>query len=186
MLAFLFSNIRSLPVVKAGKVDKLCEEKTHLFKTVPSKIIVDGVKVDVSDDLNMIVCGNSMKNYNIFDGQLIYVRALTTTEKNSIANYPVLVFNINDPKKNDAVYKLRKFVCYVTSPDWESIYDKYSNRIKISKDLFIAQCTTKYSKLGVDECNNAILSETYDEDNKTIAYSLYPADSVFGKVEYAM
>lgn len=36
---------------------------------------------DVSDDMQMIVCGNSMQHYHIYDGQRIYVRKMGNEEK---------------------------------------------------------------------------------------------------------
>ena len=65
MLVFLIMNFKSLPVVKAGKVTKPCKENKHVFGCMPSYIFINGVKRDVSKDMQMIVCGNSMQNYNM-------------------------------------------------------------------------------------------------------------------------
>lgn len=187
MIMFLIINFKSLPVVKAGKVTKLCPKTKHILGYMPDTIKVNGTKIDVSHDEKMLVSGNSMKFFNIYDGQRIYVRRLSDSEKFNITRYPVLVFHIvNNPNKDDADYKLRKFVGYVDSIQWTDIFSKFKDKIKISEKDFIRQCQSKYQRLPDAERSNLILSETYDEDNNRICYSLHPVNSVYGKVEYAL
>lgn len=186
MLALLFMNMQTLPVVKAGKVTTLCREKCAVFGDIPSSITVNGVKMDVSKDLKMLVNGNSMKNYHIFDGQRIYVKTMTDDEKGHIKHFPVLVFHIVDGIKGDAKYKLRKFVGYVTDNNFKELYATYQGRIKVTMETFIGQCTPKYSKLREKYSEKLVLSETYDEDRNIVLYSLHPVSTILGKVEYAM
>lgn len=187
MAVFLLLNFYTLPVVKAGKVTKFCSKTKRVFGYMPNSIKVNGVKVDLSKDEKMLVNGNSMKDYNLFDGQRIYVKRLSDDEKRNIATYPVLVFNIvNNPKANDAEYKLRKFVGYVDSDDWQKIFDRFRGRIKISETDFVNQCTDKYAKTPLTDRGHLVLSETFDEDKASVSYSLHPVASVFGKVEYAL
>lgn len=186
MLGLLFSSIRHLPSVKAGKVTKLCKEKTWVLGTIPSVVSINGVKFDVSKDLKMFVFGNSMKNYNIFNGQCIYVKEMSEEEKSEIKRFPVLVFHIVDGIKGDAKYKLRKFVGYVANDNFKELYQAHQDRIKVPVETFIEQCTPKYNKLREKYSEKFVLSETYDEDKDEVLYSLHPVSTIFGKVEYAM
>ena len=186
MLVFLFLNIKSLPVVKAGKVTKPCREIKRIFGYMPSRIFINGVKKDVSEDMQMVVCGNSMQNYHIYDGQRIYVREMMDEEKNGITRYPVLVFHIVNGEPGDAKYKLRKFVGYVDNDNLHDLFASKQDRIKVSEDVFCSQCEEKLRKLRQKESYRLVLSETYDEDQKAILYSLHPVTTIFGKVEYAM
>lgn len=186
MLVFLFLNIKSLPVVKAGKVTKPCKEIKRIFGYMPSRISINGMKRDVSKDIQMIVCGNSMQNYHIYDGQRIYVKAMEDEEKNAITRYPVLVFHIVNGEPGDAKYKLRKFVGYVDNDNLHDLFASKQDRIKVSEDVFVSQCEEKLRKLRQKESDRLVLSETYDEDQKAILYSLHPVTTIYGKVEYAM
>lgn len=153
---------------------------------MPNKIKVNGAKIDLSKDEKMLVNDNSMKYYNLFDGQRIYVKRFSDNEKSNITTYPVLVFNIDNPKSNDTEYKLRKFVGYVDSDNWQDIFNHFRERIKISETDFVTQCAAKYAKTPSTDRAHLVLSETFDEDKASIAYSLHPVTSVFGKVEYAL
>lgn len=190
MLIFLFVNFKTLPVVKAGKVTKVCPKDKHVFGFMPNCIKEGNMRIDLSRDEKMIVDGNSMKLYKILDGQRIYVRKMSENERQEIATYPVLVFNIiNNPNTNDAQYKLRKFVGYVNSDDsecWEKVFACFENRIKIPKADFVNQCIVKYQKMPQTDRRNMVLSETFDEDKNSILYSLHPVSTIYGKVEYAL
>ena len=186
MLVFLFLNIKSLPVVKAGKVTKPCKEIKRIFGYMPSHILINGVKKDVSKDMQMVVCGNSMQNYHIYDGQRIYVREMMDEEKNGITRYPVLVFHIVNGEPGDAKYKLRKFVGYVDNDDLRNLFLTLQNRIKVTEDVFVSQCADKLKRLRLKNQGRLVLSETFDEDKNAIFYSLHPVNTILGKVEYAM
>ncbi len=186
MLAFWAMNIQTLPVVKAGKVTKPSKEKCTVFGRMPSEIKINGVRKNVSKDFQMLVCGNSMKNYHILDGQRIYVRSIADEDKENITRYPVLVFHIVDGAKGDAKYKLRKFVGYVVDDDFRNLYDSLRDRIKVPVDSFLSQCTPKYKELRKSNSGKLVLSETYDEDKGIVLYSLHPVSTIMGKVEYAM
>lgn len=187
MIAFVLCNMRKLPVVKAGKADELHPRLKYTFGKMPSIVKVNGVSVKLNDDVEMLVCGNSMKDYNIYDGQRIYVKEYKEdSEKLNIKTHPVLVFRITQkPVEEDADFKLRKFVGYLDDqPDWNIVYEQYKNRIHIDKDIFIAQCEEKYNKTTDRE--HLVLSETYSEKKKVILYSMHAAKTIYGKVEYAM
>lgn len=186
MLVFWALNIQTLPVVKAGKVTKPCKEKKWVLGKMPSMIKINGVKRNVGKDFQMLVCGNSMKNYNIFDGQRIYVKIIEGKDKGEIKRFPVLVFHIVNGAEGDARYKLRKFVGYVDDDNFKDLYETYRDRIKISEESFWAQCTPKFEELRKKSAGKFVLSETYDEDKDTVLYSLHPVDTILGKVEYAM
>lgn len=186
MLVFLFLNIKSLPVVKAGKVTKPCKEIKRIFGYMPSMISINGIKRDVSKDMQMIVCGNSMQKYNIYDGQRIYVKTMGDEEKNEITRYPVLVFHIVNGELGDAKYKLRKFVGYVDNDNLQDLFASKQERIKVSEDVFVSQCKEKLRKLRQKNSGRLVLSETFDEDKNAIFYSLHPVNTILGKVEYAM
>lgn len=187
MIAFVLCNMRKLPVVKAGKADELHPKLKSTFGKLPSIVKVNGVRVDLKDDVEMLVCGNSMKDYNIHDGQRIYVKLYKDeSEKINIKTHPVLVFKITQKAvEDDADFKLRKFVGYLDrQPDWNQVYEQYKNRIHIDKDTFVAQCVEKYNK--TTDRKNLVLSETYSEKEKMILYSMHAAKTIYGKVEYAL
>ena len=189
MLALLLLDIKMLPVAKAGKVTKYYKKTNLVLANMPQKLIINGEKIDVHNDFKMIVRGNSMSPYKIYDGQCIYVKKfLNNDDKLNITTFPVLVLNIVDnPDKSDAEYKLRKFIGYIKNDDnWSKIFDLYKSRIKISKADFIAQCTKKYNSIPDKERDSLILSETFDDEKKVNQYSLHPSSTIFGKVEYAL
>lgn len=186
MLTLLVMNIQTLSVVKAGKVTKLCKEKCIVFGDTPSSININGVRIDVSKELKMLVNGNSMKHYHIYNGQRIYVKEMSEEEKSEIKRFPVLVFHIVNGMKGDAKYKLRKFVGYVTDDNFKELYMTLQDRIKIPIETFIEQCSPKYNKLRNTYTEKLVLSETYDEEKDTILYSLHPTSTILGKVEYAI
>lgn len=176
MITLLLLNTRKVCVVKAGKVTKFCKGRRFVYCG----------DVDVNGDSRMLVAGNSMQAYGIHDGQVVFVKRFKDNEKKEISAYPVIVFSIADrPDKSDAGYKMRKFVGYTYGESLDSLYDKYIARIKVPKNEFISQCEKKYARI----CTltpDAVLSETYDEMNDKVLYSLNPVDLLYGKVEYAM
>lgn len=187
MLIFVLMNIHALQVAKAGKVTKPCRATKRIFGYMPSFIKINGVKIDVSEDTQMLVCGNSMKEYRIFDGQRIYVKPLSENEKYNIQKFPVLALEIVDnPIENDAKFKLRKFVGYAPNEDWGCFYEAYRHKMKISKADFVQQCSKKYEKMQNRDKLPLAVSETYDEDRGGILYSLHPISVIYGKVEYAL
>lgn len=182
------SFIRFCPVAKAGKVSKFYWKYKMLFGKEPSVIECDGEKVDVSSYKELYVHGNSMKDYNIHNGQEVLVSEYgSLQQKNAINDFPVLVFHIYN-MKYQSPYKLRKFVGYVDTPgntDWANFYDRLRDRIKIDKDQFIATLKEKEINLSQPD-ERHILSETYDEDSNVYRYSLHPVNSLYAKVMYAV
>ena len=187
MIVLMLLNTYSLPVVKAGKVTKFCNKKKCVFGAMPNRVRINNQDIDLSDNEKMVVSGNSMKEYRIFDGQRIYVKRYSEDEKNTIQRYPVLVFNIvNTPNEKDATYKLRKFVGYITTCNWTDVFVTFQDRIKIDKDTFTSLCEQKYAKTPQADRDRLVLSETYDEEHNTVLYSLHPVSTIYGKVEYAV
>lgn len=126
-----------------------------------------------------------MKDYDIFDGQVVYVSPLNEVQKDTISNYPVVVFHIHDMKWQSS-YKLRKFVSYVDNPsaaDWQNIYTTLHEKIKISEEDFLSEMQRKLNKLN-HPTSRYILFETYDEDTLQYRYSLHPVDSLYAKAVY--
>ena len=190
LVLLLWGGVHTLSVTKAGKVDKYCPARKSVIGNIPQEAEIDGVTVDLSHCEVMLVCGNSMKDYNIFNNQRIYVKKYSTdAEKNSIERYPVLVFSIIDPPEGDALYKLRKFVGYIADVNTsaEEAYELYSQRIRIPREVFLTQYERKCRKLADANCaSRLVLSETYDEDAHETTYSLHHVSTIYGKVEYAV
>lgn len=186
MILFLILNMSKVPVVKAGKVTKVCARNKMVFGKSPRHAVVNGHEIDLRDDRIMSVCGNSMQKYGIRDGQQIYVKELSRDEAHKICTFPVVVFHIINGKPDDSEFKLRKFVGYVHNQDCDKIYETYKGRICIPREKFINQCNSKFSKYGDNTPASLVLSETFDEDKKETVYSLHPVSSIYGKVEYAV
>lgn len=188
MVVMLLSGVVKLDVVKAGKADKPCKRTRYVFSGRSKTVCVDGRREDASGCRKMVVCGNSMKKYDIVNGGCIYVKLYENDgEKSGIDTHPVLVLNIIDnPDKDDARYKLRKFLCYYHGEKFEDVYDLNAGRLNgIAKEEFVAMCSAKYAKMSGSEKGNLILSETFDEDNESVQYSFHPVSAIYGKVVYA-
>lgn len=183
----LLSNVKRLPVVKAGKVTKFCNRTQFVFGRIPTSIVINGRKIDVHDKEILLVQGNSMKDYQIHDGQKVFISKMDDLSKKHITTFPVLVFRIvNKENEDDADFKLRKFVSYVHDDQWSRLYHSLQDRMKIDESVFIRQCDAKYAKLSDSDKVSLVLSETFDEDRNIVAYSLHPVSSIYGKVEYAI
>jgi len=179
----LVAGTRILEVARAGKVDK----PTSRYRLQ---------RVQTNEKVKLLkpfaVSGESMKDYDIHDGDTIYVKQLQSKEeKNFAGKYPVLMLAIDDMRKSESRYKLRKFVDYVSNVqemDWASFYDDHKERLtKIEKKDFEEMCKDKVEKLsesGKPTGKDAqyILSETYEGSYQ---YSLHPVESLYGKVCYA-
>lgn len=182
----LLENTQKLEVARAGRVDK----PTNRFKYM--KI---NKSKDVTDLKPFAVSGESMKDFEIHDGNVVYVSLFNSLdEKKAIKTHPVLMFTIYNMKKSESRYKLRKFVDYVKDiqqEDWGVFYEMHKERLvnNISKEDFICMCKQKVSKIMKcnESCTNEnkgqyILSETFEGNYR---YSLHPVESLYGKVCYA-
>lgn len=182
------SFLRFCPVAKAGKVSKFYWRYKLLLGKGPKIVDFNGEKIDVSSYKELYVYGNSMKDYHICNGQKVLVSEYRTErQKESIEDFPVLVFHIYDMKFQSS-YKLRKFVGYIDSPeetDWGKLYIKYKNRIKVDESQFTSELQKKTMNTDVKQ-DRYILSETYDEDSCLYHYSIHPVRSLFAKVMYAI
>lgn len=181
----LVENTRIVEVARAGKVDK----STNRYRL--QRIENNNEK---TKSLSVFaVCGESMKDFDIYDGNVIYVKPFKDeVEKRAINTYPVLMFSISGIRKFESRYKLRKFVSYVNGvqeTDWGRFYDEHKDRLtKIERDDFADMCTRKVDSLK--ECGKLIgddtlyiLSETYEG---RYLYSLHPIGSLYGKVCYVI
>lgn len=186
-----------MKVVRAGDVQK----------NVPVVKVVDSVKkefvevgrdkVGIQNMKALFVRGNSMQDYQIRDGQIVYVERFTDDDqKKGIVTFPVLVLKLQ--KKNIFLrlfvsqLKLRKFICYINnieSENWGELFDVEHNRIKLDRADFITVINCKIEEMKkrgeyVPDCQYA-LSETYDEDAGRYSYSLHEVSKIYGKVKYA-
>lgn len=182
----LVSDIRPFEVVRAGKVNK----NTARYRLGRRK------RCDNTAGLKpYAVSGESMRDYDIHDGDTVYVQTFNDGEKNGIETYPVLMFSIDGMGCLKSRWKLRKFVTYIDDPqhcDWEKVYEYHEERFrgKITKAAFCDMCREKAAKLAAAQDHPAatdapakyVLSETREEK---YLYSLHPADSIHGKVCYA-
>ena len=173
-------------MAKAGKVDKFFWKYKLSSCKIPKEIKCGNDTIVVSGLNHLYVYGNSMKDYNILNGQYVFVDPYKTMyEKQSIETYPVLVFDITE-QKIQSKYKLRKFVCYINlnNVDWNAVYTDCSSRIRVSQKDFIQECIKKGSSLK-NKGSKYILSETFDEEKERYSYSLHPVECLYAKVKYA-
>lgn len=179
-------DLRLILVAKAGKVDKFFWRYKLSSCKRPKEIKCGNDTIVVSGLDYLYVYGNSMKDYNILNGQYVFVEPYSTMDaKQSIQTYPVLVFDITE-QKIQSKYKLRKFVSYIRidNTDWANVYAENRSRIKIPQEIFISECVEKVNKL--DNVNlDYILSETFDEGKGRCSYSLHPVETLYAKVKYA-
>lgn len=178
--------LRWVLVAKAGKVDKFFWKYKLSSCKIPKEIKCGNDTIVVSGLNHLYVYGNSMKDYNILNGQYVFVDPYKTMyEKQSIETYPVLVFDITE-QKIQSKYKLRKFVCYINlnNVDWNAVYTDCSSRIRVSQKDFIQECIKKGSSLK-NKGSKYILSETFDEEKERYSYSLHPVECLYAKVKYA-
>lgn len=179
--------IVTLPVVKAGKVSDFFKENIRV-SGVPRVVYTNSGKINTCDYEVYYVHGNSMVNHGIKNGDRILVDKISEDKKHSIKNFPVLILTITDTQAGDAKFKLRKFISYVDYTDgydWAELYERFANRITVSREQFINQCESKRGSELLKGKNDLILSETYNEKEKYNEYSLHPIDTIYGKVEYA-
>lgn len=189
-VGLVMSGLKGVRTAKAGKVSKHCPRLVFYDRSDNGTISVGGLTIDVSKMLHLVVFGNSMKDYDIWDGQEIYAKRISEEEKRKITDYPVLVFQITNAKFYDSQFKLRKFVNYGkidnAEVEWAAIYDKDRNRIKINKEDFVQKCRIKAKKLNAFGISGDVaLSETYDEEANCYDYSLHPVNTIYAVVKYA-
>lgn len=188
MLYLIWSKYMICFTAKAGEADK------YVFKIGVGKRL-DKNRINAKTKLLqlLLVNGNSMADYGIFNMNSIWVQKFNEEEKRNITSFPVLVLSLVDPiKKSDSLYKLRKFVGYVKngeSIDWGAVYEEYKSRVKpsVSKGEFIASCEHSYSK-SYERLKNddiIVLSETFDEGIRKYHYSVHTVSQVYAKVKYA-
>ena len=191
-VGLVVSGLIGLSTAKAGKVSKPCPRYVFYNRSDNGKISVDGRSVDVSKMVHLAVCGNSMKDYDIFDGQEIYAHRISSeAEKRNIQDHPVLIFRITNAKIYDSQYKLRKFVDYGnlenSDKDWDHVYEKNAQRIKLNREDFVQKCLIKSKRLKRLQMGDEVaLSETFDEDANVYDYSLHPVDTIYATVEYTV
>lgn len=186
-----------MKVVRAGDVQK----------NVPVVKVVDSVKkeyievgqdrIDIQNFKALFVRGNSMREYQIIDGQIVYVERFTNdAQKQGINTFPVLVLKLQ--KRNIFLrlfvsqLKLRKFICYIKdleNVNWGEVFNAEHNRIKLEREEFICVINHKIEEMMergeyLTDCQY-VLSETYDEDTNRCSYSLHQVSKIYGKVRYA-
>ena len=192
MIYILSGDIHLLHVVRAGSVSKnVLGIKVVDFPERKTVSTGNGIE-DISGLEAMYVKGNSMRDYNIFDGSTVFVQKITGEDRNHITTHPVLVLMLK--KKNPLVsqLKLRKFICYIPNiedVDWQHVFNEQQDRIKLTYPDFISVIENKIVEMKerneyfTDTCY--ILSETYEEDKNKYSYSLHRSSSVCGKVKFS-
>ncbi len=186
----LYLSVRQVNTVKAGNVLKFSPAKKWRVGSKPNHIQVNGSYVDVRSLEQLIVCGNSMHDYQINNGQTVFVDLYDNHGRESITTHPVVVFNITDASTVQSQYKLRKMVSYADgyTQNWGTIYDANESRIRIAKSTFEEMCVAKVKKMqdaGIAD-ERLIVSETYDEDLRAYRYSLHPVSTLYAKVRYVV
>lgn len=180
MLAIMYLSLETS--VTAGDANSTCMYKIPSSNRRRSRIQVNGVEYNVKDMLSLIVCGNSMKNYNIHDGNRVYVEVLSEENKMNIERYPVIVYD-NKHRKSDLYshYKLRKFVGYVETLN--NLYEVFNERIQITKEIFDTDIKNSSCDLS-DKSKKVVLSETFDKNLNRNRYSLHHAENIVGIVRF--
>lgn len=195
LLVILCSNVPLLYTVKAGKANKCCLVRKLGGRKNPKEIEIDGRLEDVSSLDPMLVCGDSMRQYDIKDGNTILVEKMTEDEKNNISTHPILVFSIS--KKNgdslrekfDSHYKLRKFLQYVNMPhlaDWNQVYKNLPKNLQRTTVKEFSEICSKKAGLirDYDPSERYVLSETYLCETRKNDYSFHPVSTIYAKVCY--
>lgn len=184
-------------VVRAGDAQKNVPVVKVVDCVKKDCIEVEQVKVNIQNLKALFVRGNSMRDYQITDGQTVYVERFTSeAQKQAINTFPVLVLKLQ--KKNIFLrlfvsqLKLRKFICYINDiegENWEAVFDAEHDRIRLDRVEFVNVINHKIVEMKergeyVAGCQYA-LSETYDEDAGRYSYSLHEVSKIYGKVKYA-
>lgn len=187
IISMLFIEFPVCNRVKAGIADKYVFGKTVARRI--QKISIGDRQIDASKLSHMVVAGDSMKDYNINDGDNVLIETFNSQQKKNITRYPVVVISLREPRKPfDSDMKLRKFVGYVDDENWGDTYERYRDRVKadVTKDDFVASCQKSYGKyqFPLASPRAGVLSETYDADEQSYHYSVHSSDSIYGKVVY--
>lgn len=191
-IVMIVLHIDIIKTVKAG--DKSDYHFGYRLNTLRTNVLRIGDKsVNVSNLNRLQVCGNSMKDYNIFDGQMVFVESIDLESAKFISNHPVLVFSL---KKNettrfrDSRLKLRKFVGYIDiSSSCNDAFDTYRDRIQICKEDFCQEYNDRLKILKQDNnylAKKYILSATFNEKRKKYHYSIHSTETVNGVVRYVL
>lgn len=189
-LLILYLSLRQVNTVKAGNVLKYSPAKKWRVGGKLHYIKVKGVVVDVNPLEQLIVCGNSMRDYHINNGQTVFIELYDNNGRGSIKTHPVVVINITNAATDQSQYKLRKMISYADgyNQNWNKIYEVNHDRIHVSQEEFENVCKEKVRKMqqsGTVE-ERLIVSETYDEDMHAYRYSLHPVSTLYAKVRYVI
>lgn len=172
----------------AGDVDKFCFAFQMSSNKHHEYLIVNNDRVDVSKDMSLIVCGESMQKYNIHNGQRVYIRCYKGEDYKNIKGTPILLIKYKHHKNwlyklFASEYKLRKFIGYVD--DFSKVENLYNENMGISKEQFLKDVQKSKDKLNEREVK-VMLSETFDVELCRNRYSVHHADNAVGMVRYAV
>jgi len=184
------SAIDDLKLVAAGSAN---EKRNRAKVIVPkAKFVANGEEIDITPYQQLLVDGNSMKNFGINNNDVVLVssdRTIDESEKN-----PIIVLKVY-PKKNIKIeFKLRRFIEYKY---FESIaiFEEWLN----SKKNILGYKVCDIRRKSSDEIENTIkqsgssnsivISLTMVRRVKTFwkqtpHLSVHLADDVFGTVKY--
>lgn len=185
---------KNYPIVRAGDISKDCALRTYASDFQNKTFVFNGESIDPSDYIIFIVRGESMSNYNIHDGDAVFVKRLSVSERYSLKDNPVIVLEIDHTVRCTGCYssadeyKLRKFIGYIGCNDTiDNIVAEYPY-LSISTETIndkLTKCKDEYNISDENRQANILftLSETKYEDG-TIGYSIHPIINLFGTVKF--
>lgn len=160
-----------------------------------NKYINDGGQiVDVPLMPKYVVAGRSMTEFNVKDGQTVIIEPMSLEQTLHITDFPILLYKLENKESTkpfDSKIKLRKFVGYIgnINDSAEDTYEKYKDRIKVDKGVFVSEFNQRKEQLSADASQSTIqyiLSETFSERLRRRHYSIHAADNVEGHVKYVI
>lgn len=196
--------VKTYRTVKAGKVENInafpaTTDKRDIIKN--KRFLVGDKTVDPNEYEIFIVCGSSMSNYEINDGDAILVSRLYGNQRFEIKGCPILVFEIDINKDSiqgsyipPVEFKLRKFITYINdSTEFDNAFDEIQsqNPDLIGRKEEIREkynlCIEKYKGNNIETDNIVlIMSSTLDTEIGMVKYSFHPIKFLYGQVEYAI
>ena len=145
---------------------------------INGNVFTDGkIPIDMNNYIPILVCGNSMENNGINDGDVVFVQKCKANDIKT--NDVILVINKSEEKIH---YKLRKFINFFDGVNTEEFIQANNLDGEIFKECYN---TTKQKTDETKEMR--IVSETFvgpNDDKKH--YSFHSDDLVEGVVKYSV
>ena len=183
------SAIDDMKLVSAGSAN---EKRNRAKVIVPNaKFVANGEEIDITPYQQLLVDGNSMKNFGIKNNDVVLVSSDNRIDEPE--KKPVIVIKVLPEKNKKIEYKLRKFVEY---NNFNSItdFEEWLN----SKKVILGYNVSDFRKKRTEEIENIIrqsgssnsivISLTMVREKlfwkRTPHLSVHLADDVFGTVKY--